>query len=206
MPGEYVTPRSMNEVERVIQMMTVEDVEEDSMSPLTTQHTEHELSRFTAEPELVLRIEYPLEQIYIDEGVPSTLGPFEDEVAMDPRVAVATVNEFLEEVQHQWNVYGHGPRGFSNHWVNPECHQVSKIECIMAALMKESDNASTNRAGSLGAEAPIKQEDEGENPPRHDERDNEGHHCEGLAPSMLNHPAYLSGWDLDIISHLYGSR
>ena len=74
----------------------------------------------------------------------------------------------------------------------------------MAALTREANDTSMNRAVSPGAEVPIKQEEEEISSKCNNRR---GKNChEGLAPNMPNQPAYLSGWDSDILCHLYDTR
>jgi hypothetical protein len=169
------------------------------MSPLTPQRSEIKLTRITIDPEPDPREESPLAQVYTKGVMPSFRRP---ETPLDPQIALTTISDYLEGIQRQWIDYGRGPKEFHNHGVNPGFHQAQKIECLKAALARETNDESTNRAKSSETEMPIKRKSEevGSSTSRDED-------CgqRGLAPNMLNRPAYLSRWNSDILHHLYGS-
>ncbi|KAF8546989.1 hypothetical protein OG21DRAFT_1490627 [Imleria badia] len=155
MPGEFQTPPSGSRLETIIKDALSEY--EDTMSPLTPQRSKIELTRITIDPELDLREESPLAQVYTEGVMPSFRRP---KTPLDPQISLTTISDYLEGIQCQWIEYGRGPQEFHNHGVNPGFHQAQKIECLKAALARETNDKSTNRAKSSETEMPIKRESE----------------------------------------------
>ncbi|KAF8546417.1 hypothetical protein OG21DRAFT_1527849 [Imleria badia] len=198
MPGEFQTPPLGSQLERIMKDALSEYG--DTMSPLTPQCSKIEPTRITINPKPDPREESPLAQVYTEDVMPSFRRP---ETPLDPQITLITISNYLEGIQRQWINYRQGPKEFHNHGVNPRFHQAQKIECLKAALTRETDDESTNRAKSSETEIPIKRESEevGSSTSRDEDRGQRG-----LAPNMLNHPAYLSRQNSDILCHLYGSN
>jgi hypothetical protein len=199
----------------------------DSLSPLTPQAIESDDSWINNDPYTFSRTETPITQV-LPEGVTPSREQFEGNIPEDeriillnPRMALATVTEFLNEVRQQWLKYRHGPEDFNNHGVNPRLHQAFAVDRMLEALLKEDNRNMSSRASSQETFLQIKVEEQtfqgvSKTPAREDDLfdieqkspvDTKGKgKGSGLAPSMLNRPAYLSGRNSDIICHLYGQR
>ena len=67
---------------------------------------------------------------------------------MDPRMALATVNKFLDRIQHQWLNYDQGPERFHNYEINPGQHQAVIINQIRWVLATQEVKELTSWASS----------------------------------------------------------
>ncbi|KAF8551000.1 hypothetical protein OG21DRAFT_1524744 [Imleria badia] len=150
MPGEFQTPPSESQLERIMKDTLSEYG--DTMSPLTPQCSEIKLTRITIDPDLDPREESPLAQVYTEGVMPLFQRP---ETLLNPQITLTTISDYLEGIQHQWIDYGRGPKEFHNHEVNPGFHQAQKIKCLKAALTRETNDELTNRAKSLETEILI---------------------------------------------------
>ena len=141
-----------------------------------------------------------------------------DEIPMDSQMALATINKFLDGIQHQWLNYDQGPKRFHNYGINPGQHQAAIINQIRQAIAAQDVEEPTSRASSplTIPSISIKMEGQqsqyfsstpmkGKEPLRGDRNApmGTGSNWGGLAPSMPNRLAYLSRRSLDIIRHLY---
>ena len=94
MPGTLQTSQMLKSTERTAER--VSEAVNDLLSPLTPQLTKHDNSRILTDPFSCLRIHY------------------RNEIPMDPQMALATIIEFLDRIQHQWLNYNQGPKRFLN--------------------------------------------------------------------------------------------
>ena len=63
-------------------------------------------------------------------------------------MALATVNEFLDKIQHQWLNYDQGPKRFHNHGINPGQHQAAIINQIRWVIAVQEVEELTSRTSS----------------------------------------------------------
>ncbi|KIN96995.1 hypothetical protein M404DRAFT_32729 [Pisolithus tinctorius Marx 270] len=106
MPGEFQASVTMEEsTERGMREASPAEVFVEVMSPLTPQPSELENSQVMQNPNNPQDIENPLSRVYIEGEMPS-MREIDKEVPFDPRVALAAMNEFLENIQQQWRDYG----------------------------------------------------------------------------------------------------
>jgi hypothetical protein len=93
----------------------------DSLSPLTPQAIESDDSRINNDPYTLSRTETPITQVFTEDVTPSreqfegNIPEDERIVLLNPRTALVTVTEFLNEAHQQWLKYGHGPENFDKH-------------------------------------------------------------------------------------------
>ncbi|KIN98792.1 hypothetical protein M404DRAFT_31118 [Pisolithus tinctorius Marx 270] len=128
------------------------------MSPLTPQPSKLENSWVMQNPNNPQDIENPLSQVYIEGEMPS-MRELNEEVPLDPWVALAAMNEFLENIQQQWRDYGYGPESFHNHGIDPGKHHTNMIECIRRVLAIENLEEQTSRASSPDTRTATKREE-----------------------------------------------
>ncbi|KIO05231.1 hypothetical protein M404DRAFT_25406 [Pisolithus tinctorius Marx 270] len=106
MPGEFQASVTMEEsTKRGTREASLAEVFVEVMSPLTPQPSELENSRVMQNPNNPQDIENPLSRVYIEGEMPS-MREIDEEVPLNPRVALAAMNEFLENIQQQWRDYG----------------------------------------------------------------------------------------------------
>ncbi|KIO04357.1 hypothetical protein M404DRAFT_26210 [Pisolithus tinctorius Marx 270] len=161
MPREFQASVTMEEsTERGMREASLAEVFVEVMSPLTPQLSELENSRVMQNPNNPQDIENPLSRVYIEGEVPS-MRELDEEVPLDPRVALAAMNEFLENIQQQWRDYGYGPESFHNHRIDPGKHHANMIEHIRRALTIENLEEQTSRASSPDTRTATKREEEG---------------------------------------------
>ena len=219
MPGTLQTSQTLESTERTAER--VSEAVNNPLSPLTPQLTEHDNSRILTDPFSRLRTESPLIQVYMEGAAPALRIHYGDEIPMDPQMALATVNKFLDGIQHQWLNYDQGPERFHNHGINPGQHQAAIIDWIRQVIATQEVEELTSRASSPITIPPISIKIEGQQsqyfsstptkgkePLRGDRNApiGTGSSQGRLAPSMPNCLAYLSGQSSDIICHLYGNQ
>ncbi|KAI6009598.1 hypothetical protein F5J12DRAFT_782106 [Pisolithus orientalis] len=88
--------------------------------------------------------ENPLNQVYVEGRMPS-MRELDKDILLNPWVALAAMNEFLENIWQQWRDYGFGPKSFHNHRIDP------------VKNLKDQ----TSRASSPDTRAAEKREEEG---------------------------------------------
>ena len=160
MPGTLQTFQTLESTERTAER--VSEAINNPLSPLTPQLTEHDNSRILTDPFSRLRTESPLIQVYTEGAAPALRIHYGDEIPMDPRMALATVNEFLDGIQHQWLNYDQGPERFHNHGINPGQHQAAIIDRIRWAIAAQEAEELTSRASSPITIPPISIKIEGQ--------------------------------------------
>ena len=215
MPGILQTSQMLESTKKTTER--VSEAINNLLSPLTPQLTEHDNSKILTNLFSHLRTKSPLIQVYMEGTAPALRIHYGDEIPMDPWMALATINEFLDGIQHQWLNYNQGPERFHNHGINPGQHQAAIIDWIRWAITAQEIKEPTSRASGPITIPPIliKMEGQqsqyfssthtkGKEPLRGDQNApmGAGSSQGRLAPSMPNHPAYLSGWSLDIICHI----
>ena len=132
MPGTLQTSQMLESTERTAER--VSEAVNDPLSPLTPQLTEHDNSRILTDLFSCLRTESSLIQVYTEGAAPALRIHYGDEIPMDPQMALATVNKFLDGIQHQWLNYGQGPERFHNHGINPRQHQAVIVDWIKQVI------------------------------------------------------------------------
>ncbi|KIN98760.1 hypothetical protein M404DRAFT_31081 [Pisolithus tinctorius Marx 270] len=159
MPREFQASVTMEEsTKRGTREASPAEVFIEVMSPLTPQPSELENSRVMQNPNNPQDIENPLSQVYIEGEMPS-MRELNEEVPLDPQVALAAMNEFLENIQQQWRDYGYGPESFHNHGIDPGEHHANMIERIRRALVIENLEEQTSRASSPDTRTATKREE-----------------------------------------------
>ena len=219
MPGTLQTFQMLKSTERTAER--VSEAINDLLSPLSPQLTEHDNSRILTDPFSHLRTKSTFIQVYMEGAAPALRIHYGGEISMDPQMALATVNKFLDGIQHQWLNYNQGPKRFHNHGINPGQHQAAIIDWIRRVIAIQEVEEPTSKASSPITIPPIliKMEGQqsqyfsstptkGKEPLRGDRNVpmGAGSSQGGLAPSMPNHLAYLFGQSLDIICHLYRNQ
>ena len=96
MPETLQTSQTLESTERTAER--VSEAINDLLSPLTPQLTEHDNSRILTDPFSCPRTESPLIQVYMEGAAPALRIHYGDEISMDPRMALATINEFLDRM------------------------------------------------------------------------------------------------------------
>ena len=205
MPGTLQTSQVLESTERTTER--VSEAINNPLTPLTPQLTKHDNSRILTDPFSHLRTKSPLIQVYMEGAAPALRIYYRNEIPMDPRMALATVNKFLDGIQHQWLNYNQGPKRFHNHGINPGQHQAVIIDWIRQAIAAQEVEEPTSRASSpiTMSSISIKMEGQqsqyfsstpikGKEPLRGDRNApmGAGSSQGRLAPSMPNCPAYLS--------------
>ncbi|KIO00643.1 hypothetical protein M404DRAFT_29338 [Pisolithus tinctorius Marx 270] len=161
MPGEFQASVTMEEsTKRGTREASPAEVFVEVMSPLTPQPSELENSRVMQNLNNPQDIENPLSRVYIEGEMPS-MRELDEEVPLDPRVALAAMNEFLENIQQQWRDYRYGPESFHNHGIDPGEHHANMIEHIRRVLTIENLEEQTSRASSPDTRTATKREEEG---------------------------------------------
>ena len=145
-PGTLQTSQMLESTERTTKR--VSEAVNNSLSPLTPQLTKHDNSRILTDLFSCLRTESPLIQVYMEGAAPALRIHYRDEIPMDPWMALATINEFLDGIQHQWLNYDQGPERFHNHGINPRQHQAAIIDQIRWAIAAQEVKEPTSRASS----------------------------------------------------------
>ncbi|KIN94995.1 hypothetical protein M404DRAFT_34561 [Pisolithus tinctorius Marx 270] len=146
MPGEFQASVTMEEsTERGMREASLAEVFIEVMSPLTPQPSKLENSQVMQNLNNPQDIKNPLSQVYIEGKMPS-MRELDKEVPLDPRVALAAMNEFLENIQQQWRDYGYGPESFHNHGIDPVDiredaeHEHACIEDKVEEMLDNPDN------------------------------------------------------------------
>ena len=70
------------------------------LSPLTPQLTKHDNSRILTDLFSHLKIKSPFIQVYTEGAAPALRIHYRDEIPMDPWMALAIINKFLDGIQH----------------------------------------------------------------------------------------------------------
>ncbi|KIO03958.1 hypothetical protein M404DRAFT_26583 [Pisolithus tinctorius Marx 270] len=158
MPGEFQVSVTMEgSTKRGMGEASPSEVFVEVMSPLTPQPSELENSQVMQNLNNPQGIKNPLSRVYIEGEMPS-MRELDEEV---PRVALAAMNEFLENIQQQWRDYGYGPKSFHNHGIDPGKHHANMIERIRQVLAIENLEEQTSRASSPDTRTATKREERG---------------------------------------------
>ena len=99
MPGTLQTSQMLESTERTTER--VSEAVNNLLSSLTPQLTKHDNSRILIDLFSCPRTKSPLIQVYTEGAAPALRIHYGDEIPMDPQLALATVNEFLDGIQHQ---------------------------------------------------------------------------------------------------------
>ena len=160
MPGTLQTSQTLESTERTAER--VSEAVNNPLSPLTPQLTKHDNSRILTDPFSRPRTESSLIQVYMEGAAPALRIHYGDEIPMDPWMALVTINEFLDRIQHQWLNYDQGPKRFHNHGINPGQHQAAIIDWIRQMIATQEVEEQTSRASSPITIPPISIKIEGQ--------------------------------------------